>query len=103
MPRKKGSPNFNLRNARLLKSLSREDVAIMIGTDPSRVAEWELGYSKPRIYAQGKLCALFGMTPKELGFLTEKPIQYQSLFISYAHQDEAVAKRLHTDLRKNDV
>jgi hypothetical protein len=35
--------------------------------------------------------------------LTPRPIQYCSLFISYAHQDEAVAKRLHTDLRKKDV
>jgi TIR domain/Pentapeptide repeats (8 copies) len=35
--------------------------------------------------------------------LTAQPLQYHSLFISYAHQDEAVAKRLHTDLRKNDV
>jgi hypothetical protein len=35
--------------------------------------------------------------------LTSRPIQYHSLFISYAHQDEAVAKQLHKDLRKNDV
>ncbi len=72
MPRKKGSPNPYLKRARMLKSLSQEDVAREIGTDPSKVAEWELGYSKPRIYAQRKLCALFGMTPKELGFLIEE-------------------------------
>jgi hypothetical protein len=35
--------------------------------------------------------------------LTPRPIQYQSLFISYASQDEAVAKQLHTDLCKKDV
>ncbi len=35
--------------------------------------------------------------------LTPQLIQYYSLFISYAHQDEAVVKRLYTDLRKNDV
>jgi hypothetical protein len=35
--------------------------------------------------------------------LTPRPIQYYSVFISYAHQDEAVAKRLDTDLRKKDV
>jgi tetratricopeptide (TPR) repeat protein/transcriptional regulator with XRE-family HTH domain len=74
MPRKKGSPNHDLKSARLLKSLSQEDVADAIGTDPSKVAEWELGYSKPRIYTQRKLCALFDKTPNELGFLTEKPL-----------------------------
>ncbi len=35
--------------------------------------------------------------------LTPRPIEYQSLFISYASPDEAIAKRLHTDLRKKDV
>lgn len=35
--------------------------------------------------------------------LTPRPIQYSSLFISYAHQDEAIAKRLYNDLRKKDV
>ncbi len=35
--------------------------------------------------------------------LTPRPIQYQSLFISYASPDEVVAKRLYTDLRKKDV
>ncbi len=72
MPRKKGLPNLELKRARLLKGLSQEDVANEIGTDASKVAEWELGYSKPRVYAQQKLCNLFGMTPKELGFLIEE-------------------------------
>ncbi len=35
--------------------------------------------------------------------LTPRPIEYQSLFISYASQDEAIAQRLHDDLRKKDV
>lgn len=35
--------------------------------------------------------------------LTPRPIQYSSLFISYAHQDETIAKRLYSDLRKKDV
>jgi hypothetical protein len=35
--------------------------------------------------------------------LTPRPIEYQSLFISYASQDEAIAQRLHADLRKKDV
>ncbi len=35
--------------------------------------------------------------------LTHRPIEYHSLFISYASQDQAIAKRLHADLRKKDV
>lgn len=35
--------------------------------------------------------------------LTPRSIQYYSLFISYAHQDEIIAKRLYADLRKKDV
>lgn len=35
--------------------------------------------------------------------LTPCPIEYSSLFISYAHQDQILAKRLYTDLRKKDV
>lgn len=35
--------------------------------------------------------------------LTPRPIEYPSLFICYAHQDEAIAKRLYTHLRKEDV
>ncbi len=48
-----------------------------------------------------------GFTESQIEYLpsllTPRPIQYHSLFISYAHQDEAVAKRLHADLRKNNV
>jgi len=35
--------------------------------------------------------------------LTPRITQYYSLFISYAHQDEIMVKRLYTDLRKNNV
>jgi hypothetical protein len=35
--------------------------------------------------------------------LTPRPIQYSSLFISYTSQDDVIAQRLYTDLRKKDV
>jgi hypothetical protein len=48
-----------------------------------------------------------GFTETQIDYLpsllTPRPIQYHSLFISYTHKDEAIAKRLYTDLRKNDV
>ena len=36
-------------------------------------------------------------------FLTPRSIRYPSLFIGYASQDETLAKRLYTDLRKKNV
>jgi uncharacterized protein YjbI with pentapeptide repeats len=36
-------------------------------------------------------------------FLIPRPSEYHSLFISYAHEDETFAQRLHTHLRKHDV
>jgi len=48
-----------------------------------------------------------GFTETEIEYLpsllTSRPIEYQSLFISYAHQDEVIARQLYTDLRKKDV
>jgi TIR domain/Pentapeptide repeats (8 copies) len=48
-----------------------------------------------------------GFTETQIEYLPSllipRPIQYQSLFISYAHQDDAIAKRLYADLRKKDV
>ena len=38
-----------------------------------------------------------------LSLLVPQPIQYQSLFISYARQDEVVARQLHANLCKNKV
>ena len=35
--------------------------------------------------------------------LKPRPIQYYSIFISYAHQDEVLAQQLYTDLRNKDV
>jgi hypothetical protein len=35
--------------------------------------------------------------------LTPRPIAYHSLFISYASQNDAIARQLHRDLRANDV
>ncbi len=48
-----------------------------------------------------------GFTATQIDYLpsllTPRPIQYHSLFISYVHEDEVIAKRLYTDLQKEDV
>lgn len=45
----------------------------------------------------------FGTIDYLPSLLAPQPIEYQSLFISYARQDEALAKRLYADLGKKDV
>lgn len=48
-----------------------------------------------------------GFTETQIDYLpsllTPRPIQYQSLFISYASQDEVIARRLYAALREHDV
>jgi uncharacterized protein YjbI with pentapeptide repeats len=48
-----------------------------------------------------------GFTENQIEYLpsllTLRPIEYHSLFISYASQDGAIAQRLHADLRTKDV
>ena len=78
-----------------------------------RRSPWSLRSPLTNISLQGKISSTkhflqgVGFTETQIEYLpsllTPRPIQYQSLFISYAHQDEAVAKRLYTDLRKKDV
>jgi hypothetical protein len=48
-----------------------------------------------------------GFTETQIEYLPSllmpRPIEYYSLFISYAHQDEILAQRLYTHLRQKDV
>lgn len=44
-----------------------------------------------------------GQIEYQSSLLIPQPIQYYSLFISYAHQDETIAKRLHADLVAHNV
>lgn len=52
----------------------------------------------PEIFLRG-----VGFTETQISSLMPHPIEYASLFISYAHQDEALAKQLYDDLNKNAV
>jgi transcriptional regulator with XRE-family HTH domain len=122
--------NQRLRQARIARNWRQEDLADHLGTTVVSIKRWERGSHQPSAYYRVKLCALFDQSAEELGLvahvtdeehlpdssfipetqieylpslLTSRPIEYQSLFISYASQDEAIARRLHSDLRANDV
>jgi DNA-binding XRE family transcriptional regulator len=63
------SANPLLRQAREQRNLSRAEVARHIDTNPFTVYRWERGVTRPSAYFRRRLCALFAMTPAELGFM----------------------------------
>jgi tetratricopeptide (TPR) repeat protein/transcriptional regulator with XRE-family HTH domain len=75
MPEKKASeviPNKLLKQVRLERGWSQQEVADRIGTNVQNVSRWERGSVKPEPYAQQKLSELFGKSPKELGWVPEQ-------------------------------
>jgi transcriptional regulator with XRE-family HTH domain len=60
--------NDKLWKARILRSLSQNDVCKAVGADIRSYQRWEKGESIPQPYYRRKLCIFFGMTPDELGF-----------------------------------
>ena len=64
-----GEPNTRLRRERQLRGWSQVYMAEQIGTPDYYISRWERGEVLPSPYYQQKLCALFGKTAEELGFL----------------------------------
>ena len=62
-------PNNILRHERQLRGWSQQKVAELVETSEDVVSRWERGERKPIPFFQEKLCALFGKTAEELGFL----------------------------------
>jgi predicted ATPase/DNA-binding XRE family transcriptional regulator len=63
-------PNGRLKAQRLKKNWTQVYVATMIGTSDVEVSRGENGTSIPSLYFREQLCALFGTTPEELGFVS---------------------------------
>jgi tetratricopeptide (TPR) repeat protein/transcriptional regulator with XRE-family HTH domain len=62
------APNDQLRAAREGRHLSREQLAEMIGASKLNVGRWERGDAPPGHPFMEKLCAIFELSPEELGF-----------------------------------
>ncbi len=62
-------PNELLRQERLLRGWTQQDVAGRIATDGYTVNRWERGRATPSPYFRQRLCALFGKNAEELGLL----------------------------------
>ncbi|HLJ32132.1 MAG TPA: tetratricopeptide repeat protein [Ktedonobacteraceae bacterium] len=69
MPKVKGGigPNQRLRDERLRRGWSQQEVADLIGTTANNVSRWELGTTSPDPFFRAKLCDLFGLPAAELG------------------------------------
>jgi transcriptional regulator with XRE-family HTH domain len=57
-----------LKQARLKKRLTREEVAERLDVDPTTVTRWEKGATTPQPINLLKLCELYGVTAQALGF-----------------------------------
>jgi tetratricopeptide (TPR) repeat protein/transcriptional regulator with XRE-family HTH domain len=68
-----GPWNKRLRQERLQRNWRQRDVAGQLGTTVATVTRWEQGTHQPSSYFRVKLCALFGKSPLELGFVQEDP------------------------------
>jgi transcriptional regulator with XRE-family HTH domain/DNA polymerase III delta prime subunit len=71
---KRAVPNDRLRRAREERNWTQAAVAEEIGTSGFTVSRWELGVQTPQPYFREKLCALFELSPQELGLIPELDI-----------------------------
>lgn len=61
--------NTCLRQARVARNWRQRDLAEQLGTTVASVKRWERGSHQPSAYYRVKLCALFGKSAEELGFV----------------------------------
>src|SRR5256885_211302 len=71
--RERRAANPQLRLEREQRGWSQKQVAAAIGTNAVMVSRWECGVMKPGPHFRQRLCALYGRTPEELGFLAAAP------------------------------
>ncbi len=66
--KKNKRPNAKLKRQREIHGWSQQYVARQIGTNAFTLGRWERGTNQPRAYFRAKLCALFELDAKDLGF-----------------------------------
>lgn len=64
---------FRLIEERKGHRWSQLEVANLLGTTQQNVSRWERGLTTPDPYFRAKLSELFGISPQELGVMTEHP------------------------------
>ncbi len=77
----KRRPNLCLRDERIRRHLSQQDLADLIGATLNTVSRWERGLTDCSPYFRNKLCELFGKNARELWLISEDEAEPQSLEI----------------------
>jgi transcriptional regulator with XRE-family HTH domain len=73
-------PNALLRQERLLRGWSQQEVGNHVGTDGYTVSRWERGRALPSPYFRQRLCDLFGKNAQALGLLQQhRKVEVQPL------------------------
>ena len=67
------TPNHRLRDERLQRNWSQQDLADRVSTTPNNVGRWERGETLPNPYFRQQLCAVFGKSSVALGLIAERP------------------------------
>jgi tetratricopeptide (TPR) repeat protein/transcriptional regulator with XRE-family HTH domain len=84
VPARQAVPNTRLRQQRLQRSWTLDRVAAELdrlcareghhaGVTGNMVGKWERGLKRPSLFYREKLCALYGTTAEDLGFLDDQP------------------------------
>ena len=58
--------NMNIRNFRIFKGMTQEDLANRIGKSKNVISNWERGDNSPDIDCIEKICNIMGVTPNQL-------------------------------------
>ena len=70
---RKPSPNLRLREERLRRQWSQQDLADCIGTTVVTISRWEQGVTAPNPHFRFKLCTLFNKSTQQLGLFPADP------------------------------
>ena len=65
--------NERLRQARLGKKITQEELAFLLNVSPTTYARWEAGQHEPSLHDLRALCAYFDCPPEQLGYVIYTP------------------------------
>ena len=63
-----------LKRIRESRGLSQRDLGALMGIDPNRISNWELGYSMPQMRAFRVMCIALNCPPGDLLGLSHAPL-----------------------------